>query len=272
MKLKNILSMGMALAMTAALAVPAFAADGDADAPKNVTEITGTYTETVIDVIVPAQASAVINPYGLGTTVTKSDGTTKVTVTGQVITPTQAIINNTDLNLTVGAMVVGSVVALPDGADPLTAMKLAATTTKGSGTEGSDDYVAPATAKSAFVQLQAVAAPASVMTAASTDPTDADTRNDAIIDAGILDATWADATTVTVGTKSVTEDELVSLKKATLDADDGSVTTYNAGSIALFRLTGDCVTSPKNAWTENDSFKVTESFTFAPAPATTPAP
>ena len=269
MKLKKILSMGMALAMTAALAVPAFAADGDA--PKNVTEITGTYTETVIDVIVPAQATAVINPYGLGTVVTKKDGT-KVTVTGQVITPTQAIINNTDLNLTVGATVVGSVVALPDGADPLTAMKLATATTKGSGTEGSDNYVAPATAKSAFVQLQAVAAPASVTTAASTDPTDADTRNDAIIDAGILDATWTDATTVTVGTKSVTEDELVSLKKATLDADDGSVTTYNAGSIALFRLTGDCVTSPKNEWTENDSFKVTVSFTFAPAPATTPAP
>lgn len=270
MKLKKILSMGMAVAMTAALAVPAFAAD--ADAPKNVTEITGTYTETVIDVVVPATASAVINPYGLGTTVTKSDGSTKVTVTGQVITPTQAIINNTNLDLTVGATVVGSVVALPDGADPLTAMKLAATTTKGSGTEGSDNYVAPATAKSAFVQLQAVAAPTSVTTAASTDPTDADTRNDAIIDAGILDATWADATTVTVGTKSVTEDELVSLKKATLDADDGTVTTYNAGSIALFRLTGDCVTSPKNAWTENDSFKVTVSFTFAPAPATTPAP
>lgn len=266
MKLKKILSMGMALAMTAALAVPAFAADGDA--PKNVTEITGTYTETVIDVIVPAQATAVINPYGLGTVVTKKDGT-KVTVTGQVITPTQAIINNTDLNLTVGATVVGSVVALPDGADPLTAMKLATATTKGSGTEGSDDYVAPATAKSAFVQLQAVAAPSSVT---SVDATSQDDRNDAIIDAGIKDATWADAKTVTVGTKAVTEDELVSLKKATLDADDGSVSAYNAGSIALFRLTGDCVTSPKNEWTENDSFKVTVSFTFAPAPAATPAP
>lgn len=76
MKLKKILSMGMAVAMTAALAVPAFAAD--ADAPQNVTEITGTYTETVIDVVVPATASAVINPYGLGTTVTKSDGSTRL--------------------------------------------------------------------------------------------------------------------------------------------------------------------------------------------------
>ena len=265
MKLKKILSMGMALAMTAALAVPAFAADGDA--PKNVTEITGTYTETVIDVIVPAQATAVINPYGLGTVVTKKDGT-KVTVTGQVITPTQAIINNTDLNLTVGATVVGSVVALPDGADPLTAMKLAATTTKGSGTEGSDNYVAPATAKSAFVQLQAVAAPTAVTTAAMDD----DTLLDAVILEGNKDTTWADATTITVGTKAVTEDELVILKKATLDTTDGSVTAYPAGSIALFRLTGDCVTSPKNEWTENDSFKVTVSFTFAPAPATTPAP
>lgn len=268
MKLKKILSMGMALAMTAALAVPAFAAGGDADTPKNVTEITGAYTETVIDVVVPATATAVINPYGLGTTVTKSDGTTKVTVTGQVITPTQTIINKTDLNLTVGATIVGEVTALPDGADPLTAMKLAATTTKGSGTEGSDNYVAPATAKSAFVQLQAVPAPAAVTTAGL----DADNLLDAVIAEGVKDATWASAKTVTVGTKAVTENELVSLKKATIDPDDGSVTAYPTGSIALFRLTGDCVVSPKNEWTENDGFKVTVSFTFAPAPATTPAP
>jgi hypothetical protein len=196
------------------------------------------------------------------------DYTTKVAVTGQVVTPTQTIINNTDLNLTVGATVVGSVVALPDGADPLTAMKLATATTKGSGTEGSDNYVAPATAKSAFVQLQAVAAPTAVTTAAMDD----DTLLDAVILEGNKDTTWADATTITVGTKAVTEDELVILKKATLDTTDGSVTAYPAGSIALFRLTGDCVTSPKNEWTENDSFKVTVSFTFAPAPATTPAP
>lgn len=267
MKLKKLLSMGMALVMTASLAVPAFAAD---DTPANTTIITGSYTETVIDVVVPSTATAVINPYGLGTTVTKSDGTTKVALTGQVITPTQAIINNTDLDLTVGATVVGEVV-LAEGADTASAMKLSATTTKGVGSDpDAEGYVAPATSKSAFVQLQAVAAPAAVTTAASTDPTDADTRNDAIIDAGKLDATWTSAKSVTVGTKAVEEGNLVALKKATLDAADGTVKTYNAGSIALFRLTGDCVTSPKNAWTENDTFKVTVSFTFAPAATTTP--
>lgn len=259
---KRILSGTMAGVLAMSLAVPAFAAGGDADAPKNQTVITGTYTETAIDVTVPGTVTAVINPYGLGTTVTKSDGTTKVTVTGQVVTPTQTITNNTDLNLVVGAKVIGEVV-VKEGADPLTAMKLAASSTKGSGKEGDEDYVAPATAKSAFVQLQAVPLSKAI--------SDLDTIVDTVIDEGVKDTTWTSAKSVTVGTKLVTEDELVTLKKATLDPDDGTVSAYPAGSIALFRLTGDCVTSPKTAWTADDSFKVTVSFTFAPAPAT-PAP
>lgn len=257
----RILSGAMAGVLAMSLAVPAFAAD--TDAPKNQTVITGAYTETVIDVVVPGTVDAVINPYGLGTTVTKSDGT-KIAVTGQVITPTQTITNNTDLNLIVGAKVIGEVV-VKEGADPLTAMKLASTSTKGSGQEGDENYVAPATAKSAFVQLQAVA------TTKAPTATDADTVGDFVIDEGVTEATWTGAKSVTVGTKLVTEDELVTLKKATLDPDDGSVTAYPAGSIALFRLTGDCVTTPKTAWTKDDTFKVTVSFTFAPA-ATTPAP
>ena len=114
----RILSGAMAGVLAMSLAVPAFAAD--AEAPKNQTVITGAYTETVIDVVVPGTVDAVINPYGLGTTVTKSDGT-KIAVTGQVITPTQTITNNTDLNLIVGAKVIGEVV-VKEGADPLTAM------------------------------------------------------------------------------------------------------------------------------------------------------
>ena len=61
MNMKRFASTVMAGALTMSLAVPAFAADSQ-------TVITATYAETALDVVVPANTNATINPYGLPVT------------------------------------------------------------------------------------------------------------------------------------------------------------------------------------------------------------
>lgn len=250
MKTKRIVSVALSAVMALSLAVPAFAAANT----NRQTVISGKYQEAVIDVTVPQTANAFIDPYGLGTSATKSDTTTKVQITGQVVTAPLAIRNNTDMDLDIGATVTGVV---PE----TSTMKLAATTTQGSGTEGSEDYVAPATAKSAYVVFQAAAGKTAVA-----DGTDNDLINDAIIDDCAAAATWTSAAAkqIVVGTKAASGEAIATMKAATLAADDGSVTAYPAGSMVMFRLTGDCVKAPKAAWEAADTFTVTVAFTFAP--------
>lgn len=262
MNFKKIMSLALALALSLALAVPAFAADDDAPAtPKNTTVFTGAYEEADIAVTVPGAVQAFLNPYGLGTTVEKSDKS-KVDITGQIVSVPQAITNESGLNLTVGATITGEIVQA-EGVEAAQLMKFNAVTTKGVGTDpDKEGYVAPATAKTAFVQFQAAA---TTITGA-----DADAIADPIIEKAATASTWTaeGVKSVTVGTKPVTEENLALLKKATLDSD-GALTAYPAGSVVLFRLTGDCVVSPKIAWTAKDSFKVTVAFTFTPTAATT---
>lgn len=261
---KRILSCAMAGVLAMSLAVPAFAAGGDADAdpaPTNTkTTITGAYEEADIDVVVPTAGNVVINPYGLGVTVTTSEGV-KVNIAGQIMTAPLAIKNKTDLNLSVGATVVA---VLPEDAT----MKLNTSSTKGTPdlAEDAEGYVAPATGKNAFVKLDVVAAPNAV----SGD--EDDTLADNIIKEYAKEANWAKANSVVVGTKAATGENLATLKKANVDTTDGSFTSYAAGSIALFRLSGDCVTAPKTPWAETDTFTVNVAFSFTPAAATTPAP
>lgn len=255
MKMKKALSLALTLAMSLSLAVPAFAAgDDDASAKTNTsTTITGSYQEADIDVVVPTTGSVVINPYGLGVTVTTSEGA-KVNIAGQIMTAPLAIKNKTDMNLSVGATVSA---VLPDNAT----MKLNPSSTKGTPDLSEDDegYVAPATSKNAFVKLDVVAAPASVK------GDDDDTLADNIIKEYAKEANWASAKSVVVGTKAATGENLATLSKATVDSTDGTFTAYAAGSIALFRLSGDCVTAPKTPWAETDTFTVNVAFTFTPA-------
>ena len=81
-------------------------------------------------------------------------------------------------------------------------------------------------------------------------------------------AAWNDAfdaeKDIVVGTKSASKENMVTLKPAT----GGTVVD---GGIAMFRLSGDCVTAPKTDWVETDGFTVNVAFTFAPV-AATPAP
>ncbi len=259
MKSKKILSSALALVMSLSLAVPAFADSSSAD--PNTTEIDGTYQAVVIDVKVPSIGKAFINPYGLDISVPQdvSDdtNTNETVISGQqIVTAPMSIQNRTAMDLQVNATVTGAVTALSDAnAIP---MKLATATTKGSGTEGQDGYVAPATSKSAFVYLQAKSA----------DDTTGGGAAIATECAAWAASGYSEATDVIVSTRATTKENLVVLRGADVNATTGAFNAYNAGSIALFRLTGDCVMSPSNAWTENDKFTATVAFTFIPAQIT----
>lgn len=262
MKTKRIISTALSAAMALSLSVPAFAADTK---PNTSTVINGTYTEAVIDVVVPQTGNAFINPYGLGTSVDKSTGAA-VAIKGQIVTAPMYIVNNSGLDLDVGAVITPEL-----GANAT--MKFATASTKGTPDkdETDADYVAPATSKSAYVIAQGVAS----KTAVASDTIE-DTDVDNILDEYALDATWTSAVSsapLTVSStgvaKPVEVTKFATLKKATLD-NDGVVTAYGAGSIMLYRLTGDCVKSPKDAWAETDTFKVNMAFTFAPAETTAP--
>lgn len=57
------------------------------------------------------------------------------------------------------------------------------------------------------------------------------------------------------------------LRAAAVD-NTGAFSAYKAGSIGMFRLTGDCTSGTKAGWTEKDKFTTTVAFTFTPATVT----
>lgn len=253
--LKNrIISGAMAGVLAASLAVPAFAG--------NTTEVTGSFKAVTIDVVVQPKAVAFINPYGLDIDVPQ-DGNTSTTTTKisgqQIVSAPMALKNKTGMDLSVNASVATTIPAAADGE---VAMKLAANTTKGVGSSPDDEgYVAPATSKSAFVYLEAKQEP--TLTGADT-----------AVDAGAIAskfAAWtpstfdADKHVVLNATKTVAKNDLVVLRAADMSGASGAFAAYKAGSIALVRLAGDCVTSPKDEWKATDTFTASIAYTFAPA-------
>lgn len=256
MKSKKLLSLGLSLVMSLSLAVPAFAAANT----DNTTEISGTYKDVVIDVVVPNTGVAFINPYGLDLKVPQSEGDTAndVTITGQqIVSAPMAIMNKTAMDLSVSATVTGAItpITVPDGETAPTLMKFATNTTKGVGTNpDAPDYVAPATGKSAFVYFQAKQATNTTGTAA---------------DVAAEYAAWGasaynEATDVIVAAKAVAKENVMTLRAAAMD-NAGVFDSYKAGSIGMFRLTGDCTSGSKVNWTDKDKFTVTVAFTFTPA-------
>lgn len=250
--LKNrILSGAMAGVLAMSLAVPAFAAGGTpAPAAANTTEIDGTYTPITIDVVVPANGAAQINPYGLPIDVTKTSGGKATFENQKIMTqPTAAIKNKMKIDLTVKAAVTGAVKELTD-ADAIP-MKFA-----------SEALTADVTAKSVFAYVQA-------------KPSTSTGDDTAVLDKLIDEyAAWkqdysAD-TDILVKAGTVTKENFVTLKAAKMDTTSNAFSEYNAGSIALIRVAGDVVASPKEAWTTDDGFTVKIAYTFAPAPAAAP--
>lgn len=259
--MKRLASLAMTGALALSISAPAFAAAPTMAtvAKGNTTKITSTYQATDIEVLVPGDTAAVIDPYGIGFSVDKSDSS-KAQFTGQIVTAPMAIYNKSALDLDVSASAIATV---KEGST----MKLATATTKAQGTEGTEGYVPASTSKSAFVQLQV--ATTTVTSSADADESD-DGIKDGIIGACANDATWTGATPITVGTKATAPVKVVTLVKPSLDVGDGTFKKFNAGSIAVFRLTGDCVEDPKDAWATTDGFEANVTFTFKPAATVAP--
>lgn len=256
--LKNrILSGAMAGVLAMSLAVPAFASGS--------TNVTVTYDPPTIAVDVMPNAVAFINPYGLdikvpqdGHTTTGTPATT--TISGQqIVSAPMALKNKTGMDLTTHVSVTATIPAAAQGE---VAMKLAANTTKGVGSDPeAEGYVAPATAKSAFVYLEAKQEPTL---------TGADSAVDAAAIAAKF-AAWAPSTfdaakhPVLNATRAATMDNLVILRAADMTGANGAFAAYKAGSVALVRLAGDCVAAPKDEWKATDTFTAAIAYTFAPA-------
>lgn len=247
--LKNrILSGAMAGVLAMSLAVPAFAAGGTTPAA-NTTEIDGAYQAVTIDVVVPATGNATINPYGLPIEVPKSAGG-KATFENQKImtAPTAAIKNKMKIDLTVKAAVTGAVKELAD-ADAIP-MKLA-----------SEALTADTTAKSVFAYVQAKP---------STSTGDDTAVPDKLIDEyAAWKQDYSADTDILVKAGTVTKENFVTLKAATMDTN-GAFTAFAKGSVAMIRVAGDVVASPREDWSTDDGFTVKIAYTFAPAPAAAP--
>lgn len=257
MKTKRLATLALAGAMTLSLASPAFAS--------NTTEVKGSYKAVTIDVAVMPKAVAFINPYGLdidvpedGVTETASAATTKISGQ-QIVSAPMALKNKTGMDLTVNATVTTTIPAAATGE---VAMKLAANTTKGVGSNPEDEgYVAPATAKSAFVYLEAKQEP-TLTGAESAVSANAIATKFAAWGASTFDA---DKNPVLNATRAVTQNNLVILRAADMSGNNGAFSAYKAGSVALVRLAGDCVVTPKDEWKTTDTFTASIAYTFAPA-------
>lgn len=239
--LKNRILPGLlAIVLALSLFVPALA-DDDPPPPPNQTTITGNYVAPVIAVTVPSTGEVVISPYAIPI---ELDDTAKTKLEDQqIMTKPLFIINNSDLDLRVSATVIGT---------PTGILKLAT--------------AAPAAGditNSAFVYMQM-----STTTLKDADKVSGGTTLDKDKSYPVF-AAWDPAYSadndLVVSNKAGTPKEMAKLAKSTITESGGSKTiTWNEGSIAMFRLSGQVTEEPKTAWTAADGFSVTVAFTFKP--------
>lgn len=224
MNMKRFASTVMAGALTLSLAAPAFAADSQ-------TVITATYAETPLDVVVPANTNATINPYGLP--VTMEDGLT--TLSGQPITiATPLTVQNQ------------SSVALKMNA------KITTTVETGMTLEAADggDYDTN-TAKELFVEFQAFETAfdgTTVLDPTKTGPAWAGLEDDAA------------ALNVTLKTTAV---DTAADGNGSIVLREGKDSLAQAGSIAFVRLSGKV--AKKATWAATDKLVATITYSFEPA-------
>lgn len=237
---KRIFSGLMAIVMLLAMmTVPAFAD----------TTIEGSYQDSDIKVLVPSTGNAVINPLGLPVQLRANDATDGDlygTIAGaQIVTKPLYIINQSEVNLKIFA----NAVAETHGNIRLEDQSFDSATNDGN---------------SAFVYLQIAL-------------TDLD-HNDAT--QGDLDpakfypvfADWEEAaydedTDLVVGSRAADEAKQLLILKASKDLNDDETLDSNdwqVGSIGMFRLAGVVSEEPRTAWTVDDGFTATITFTFKP--------
>ena len=222
--LKKILVLAGVMMLALSLAAPAFAADSQ-------TVITATYAETPLDVVVPANTNATINPYGLP--VTMEDGLT--TLSGQPITiATPLTVQNQ------------SSVALKMNA------KITTTVETGMTLEAADggDYDTN-TAKELFVEFQAFETAfdgTTVLDPTKTGPAWAGLEDDAA------------ALNVTLKTTAV---DTAADGNGSIVLREGKDSLAQAGSIAFVRLSGKV--AKKATWAATDKLVATITYSFEPA-------
>jgi hypothetical protein len=241
---KKALSLAMASAMVASMAIPAFA-----DSTNTSTTVSGAYQEVPISVTVPQTGTVQINPYGLPVEYTKSANSTKAAkVSGQQIVTQPLYISNEgdvalDISVSVTTTVTGPTLVTSKPADNETDKKV---------------YLNLEMKQSANKSLD-------------------ETGKDKIIDEFAADATWTDAASLNLvaGATPAAKDNMATLAAAKVTGTGSDkVVTYNAGSIVLFRLAGNVTTKPTTAWATTDTISSVIAFTFTPhveTTATTPA-
>ena len=259
MKSKKILSAVMASAIAMSLAVPAFAADPAPSTPANQTVVTAAYKEPNIEVTVPTTAQAVINPYKLpvqfkmaadGTVTTQSTGKDIQAKDSAIATQPMTLVNLCDSDLDVSAAIA---VTLPE----TTELKFVE--------ESAFSATTPLTNKSIYMVVEGTPIASSVYDA-DADTFDLDAYKTAWEALDWSTATKSNAATIKAGTAK----KIGTLDKATIDADDGSVTALGANALAV-RLAGKAVEEPKTPWAAADTFTATIAYTFkVAAPAANP--
>jgi hypothetical protein len=262
---KRIMSLVLAGAMAASLAVPAFAAEDDSEDPdaslttNRSTAVTANYQDVKIEVVVPKTATVVINPYALPTAVAKAsagDDAADVKISGQqIVTWPMAIKNRSEVALDVNATATAT----------LTGNLTLGTTPTISSTE---------TKNVAFIYMAMAPSGLSGAVGSSTDQYALAAEYKTLMETKATEddptAGWpaydskSTAQAALVSGKAVTATKMITLAQPTLDEDTGEFTEYAVGSIAYFGLSGTCIESPKTAWTTKDGVKVAVSFTFTP--------
>jgi hypothetical protein len=240
------MSLVLAGAMAASLAIPAFAADGEDEetTAENTIKVTGTYQAVDIDVTVPTEGTLYINPYALPVAIGKDADDKDVKVSAQIVTKPLTIKNqsdvNLDINLTASATVAGNLA--------LATAPVAAPATE--------------TKNSAFIYV--------AIESASTLKGEEDAVTDAAIATAYAAQQWTEYNTTTVpsnvlalSAKGASKTGMGVLTAAKTD-DSGDFSEYDEGSIAFVGITGNCAQAPKTAWATTDGLTATLAFTFTP--------
>lgn len=228
MNMKRFGSIAMAGALAMSLTAPAFAS--------GTTTITGKYQDIELAVMVPTTGTAQINPYGLPV---ELDSTNSISGE-QVVTKPLAIANKSSVDLSVSATVT---------AEAKGGLMLATTAPSAS-----------LRTKSAFIYLQMKH---SDMANSDLDDTDAGVSGFKAANINAEAAAWSQAYSATKdlvlnGAKEATKENMIVLAKA------DSTGEIQSKGVGLFRLAGQVVASPTEAWAEADGFSAAVAFTFRP--------
>lgn len=228
MNLKRFASLAMAGAMALSLAVPAFAVDD--------TVITATYEEVPLEVDVPGDTDAIINPFGLPVALDEEE---TIFVSGQqIVTPTMVVKNKSAVALKFAATVTGDIPAADGGATNHASFATTAVQPNDAG-------------NSIFVEFEAFAAPT------VTDDTDSEAVDKLYAALDSADRKVKATVAATDVPASDVDDGLI--------LREGKEGATQRGGAAFIRLTGSMAQAPTtNPWAETDSFTVTIAYTFTP--------